>query len=156
MQRFFIYSFKEIRMKNLFLAFALVSGSALACPDLAGTYKTCHTDYGRNSPGLVTVLQYNNGEKVTYSISTTLEESGHTTEQTVIADGEPRNFGAQFEIKASCADETLTYSVSALGTAGATQIFKQDISREGHALIMKTTMWNFNDNSEFKETVICE
>lgn len=99
---------------KLFLAGLLMTSfSALACPDLTGTYTQCESDSNRELPsGLTAEISMTNQN----SYLITYESDRDTTTQEVIADGVEREsvvtssrFGRlKVNLTASCEQEVLT------------------------------------------------
>lgn len=73
------------------LALLFVSFSALACPDLSGTYARCVSASGTSSnTSDVVISQALSGGITTFTVTETMEEDGSRETSTIVADGVPR------------------------------------------------------------------
>lgn len=100
-------------MKTILVGLLFTSLSALACPDLSGTYTQCESDSNRELPsGMAVEIKMTNQN----SYLITYESDADTTTQEVVADGVEREseitssrFGRlKVKLTATCAQELLT------------------------------------------------
>lgn len=155
-------------MRTLLLASLFISASAMACPDLSGTYATCRSTTGASTPSsdLVVTQSVSNGV-TTYSMTQTDDESQERTTDLVAADGkvitaeESMGEGVVMVINTtySCTDTALVGNVDfAIKMEGGSpenmgQV-KMDVVKNGNQLVM--TMNGDVMGEPMADVMICE
>lgn len=146
-------------MRSLLLASLFVSASAMACPDLSGTYAACI----QQSNGTVTdtdmvISQAVQSGVTVYTTTATDAESGERSTDEIVTSGVPTTmtdeFGITMTSRASCVGDTVVMSLNFqyqgqdLGTANL------ETKKEGNTLVSRTT-GTLNGES-IEDVSICE
>jgi hypothetical protein len=151
-------------MRFLALATFIISSSALACPNLAGTYTTCRSTTGQ-SPGSTNMIvsQSVTNKITTYEVSATNNETNEREQETYRADGiiqtqvilDPET-GITLETssKISCSATTLSIDLNVKLNDEAEGYANIKVVKVGSQLIVDST--TFNGEETIVEKEICE
>ncbi len=151
-------------MRFLALAAFIISSSAIACPNLAGTYATCRSTTGQ-TPGSTNMIvtQSVTNKITTYEVSATNNETNEREQETYRADGKIQTqiisdpeTGITLETssKISCSETTLSIDLSVKlndEVAGHANI---NVVKVGSQLIVDST--SFDGEETIVEKEICE
>jgi hypothetical protein len=155
------YYLTGVFMRSLFLATMFISVSAVACPDLSGSYPVCRTNSADSKPdqNMVMTQEVVNGVTV-YTSTSTDSETNETITDTLAADGKeieatsPDGLPITLKYTASCADEALVLDLAASIGEERIGTVQSKITKEGNALVTRTT-GNILGEDVTEET-ICE
>lgn len=149
-------------MRLLAASLLLLSVSAMACPDLAGSYPICRSTTGESSGSKDMVISQNTERGITtYTMSMVNEETQETESEILIADGKTRNDTAESEmgtLTASlivvCSGEALVSKMAISAEAGEIAAINNTMTKSGKTLVQDVTGHLFGE--EMKEHLICE
>ncbi len=145
------------------LIFILVSLSALACPNLAGSYSVCRSETGNEADSTDVVVTQSIQNRVTVYTMTGTDDEGSRTTQTIIADGKARtekiedeDSGLTFELvtQASCKGQALEMKISTKLQGQNLGSVTSVTSKRGSSLVTRTTGQMMGQT--IKDTVTCE
>jgi hypothetical protein len=142
----------------------LVSSSAFACPNLAGTYAACRSTTGQ-TPGStnMVVTQSVSNKITTYEVSATNNETNERENETYIADGKINtqvitdpDSGMTLETssKISCTPSTLSIDMNLKLNGEAAGYANIQVVKVGSQLIVDST--TFDGEQTIVEKEICE
>lgn len=150
-------------MRTLAIALALVSTSALACPNLAGTYATCRSTTGAStgSTDVVVAQKVVNGVTV-YSVTSTDDESQERETEEMIADGKTRTETesspetGEIVLSATykCSGDALIGTQSVVWQNAPVADIDQNITKSGNTLTIAISGQAFGQ--EMQDTLVCE
>lgn len=151
-------------MRFLAIAALLVSSSAFACPNLAGTYATCRSTTGQ-TPGStnMVVTQSVTNKITTYEVSATNNETNERENETYRADGKINtqvisdpDSGITLETssKISCTATTLSIDMNVKLNGEAAGYAYIKVVKNGSQLIVDST--SFDGEETIVEKEICE
>lgn len=149
-------------MRHLGLALLFVSFSSLACPDLSGTYAKCTpTSPESTSTSDMVVTQAVVNGAMNYSSTTTDDESGQRTTDTIVANGQPsvtvdssEGYTVVETITATCMNNSLVIEIDETIEGESLAQITSIISRQGNALVYQTTGMILDQ--PFNDTTICQ
>lgn len=142
----------------------LVSSSAFACPDLAGTYAECRSTTGQSPGSTNMVVTQSVANKITtFDVVATNNETNERENETYRADGkintqvisDPES-GITLETtsKISCTATTLNIDMSVKLNGEAAGYANIKVAKVGSQLIVDST--NFDGEETIVEKEICE
>lgn len=146
-------------MRSLLLASLFVSASAMACPDLSGTYATCR----QQSNGTITdtkmvITQAAQSGVTVYSTTSTDADSGERSTDEIITSGVATTMtdeiGITVTTSASCVGDAVVMSLNFqyqgqdLGTA------QLETKKEGNALVSRTS--GIINGESVEDVSVCE
>lgn len=149
-------------MRLLVSGLLLISFSALACPDLSGSYPLCRSTTGgtAGSRDMVISQKMENGI-TTYILSYLEEDSQERVSEVIIADGEVRTHTGESEsgplqasTKASCQGEKLIYHSNLSVQDGEIAAINGTVVKSGQSLIQEMNGHIFG--SPVSDQIICE
>ncbi len=130
-------------MRSLILASLFVSASAMACPDLSGTYAACRQSDGTITDTDMVITQAVQAGVTVYSTTSTDAESGETSTDEIITNGnvvtQTDESGITMSSSAACVGDAVMMKVNIkyqgqdLGTATI------ETKKEGNALVSRTS-----------------
>jgi hypothetical protein len=154
---------RELIMRVLAISALFVSLSAMACPDLAGTYLTCRSTITSRvgDTDMVVAQSIINGVTV-YSISAVSDESGEREVTTINADG--KKYTEQFEPQegfrvvvtssATCEGNVLKVKINTKLNGENQGDLTMDVSKNGNQINQAIYGEVFGEN--VSDNVICE
>ncbi len=132
-------------MRSLVLASLFVSASAIACPDLSGSYPVCRSNNDSNpDQNMVMTQEVVNGVTV-YTSTSTDSETGETMTDTLTADGRevettsPDGMPITLKYTATCSGDALVLDLAASIGEDSIGTVKSSVTKEGNALVTRTT-----------------
>ena len=151
-------------MHFIFGAMLLVTIPAMACPQLSGNYKTCHSTTGEETSfSQVTVEQNIINQISHYKIHSVDANTGDRATENYEADGKPKVtiFNDQdngtvirTETQASCNGNYLNVKLTVTIDAAPMANIKVKVSRAGNQLIQVFSGENMGE--PVNDTIICE
>lgn len=151
-------------MRFLAIAALLVSSSAFACPNLAGTYASCRSTTGQTPGSTDMVVTQSVANKITtYDVSATNNETNERENETYRADGKINSqvftdpdSGMTFETasKITCTATTLNIDVNMKLNGEAAGYANIKVAKVGSQLIVDST--TFDGEQTIVEKEICE
>lgn len=127
-----------------FLIVALFSASAIACPNLAGTYQSCRSDDGSAESYDVVIAQSGN----TFEVTSTDAESHERSTEMMVADGRVTTMtandpttGMTFTVSSSavCTGNMVVVSTSVQTEGMEVAALTTQITRQGSAMVEVTS-----------------
>ena len=151
-------------MRFLAALVLLVSSSAFACPNLAGTYASCRSTTGQ-TPGSTNmfVTQSVTNKVTTFEVSATNNETNEREQETYRADGKVNtqvisdpDSGITLETSSqiSCSSSTLSIDMSVKLNGEAAGYANIKVVKVGSQLIVDST--SFDGEETIVEKEICE
>lgn len=149
-------------MKAFVLGALLVSFSAVACPNLAGVYKTCTSSAGEVAPGS-TITQSTKNGVTTYVLSYFDEETEVQVEEKIIADGVARSaevvddetgMTIAMSTVASCSGKALVMNASIATQGQELANVLVNVTKSGNKLVSVTK--GSSMGQAIDETEVCE
>lgn len=151
-------------MRFIVIAGLFSSLSAMACPDLAGTYSTCRSITGNTSGSTDMVITQSTQNKVTtYTIVSTDSETNERETETYRADGKitsstitDPDSGIVLTMSSvvKCAGYALNLNMKVNMSGQQVADMTSSMSKSNKQLTIKMTGSNFGE--EINETLICE
>jgi hypothetical protein len=148
-------------MRSLVLTSLLLSATAIACPDLSGSYPVCRSHDPEQKPdqNMVVTQTVENGVSI-YNMTATDGETEQTVTQSFRADG--RDYpqisydGPSIDVSysTSCIGESLVVAVKISAQESSAGALTSTMTKEGNALITRTT--GNVMGIEVSEETICE
>ena len=149
-------------MRFLAASLLLLSVSAMACPDLSGSYPVCRSTTGDSSGSKDMIITQKADRGITtYTMSFVDEETQEAETETLIADGKTRSETAETEMGTLTATVNVVCSGDALISKMAISIAGEELAainntmtKSGKTLVQDITGHLFNE--QMKEYLICE
>lgn len=147
-------------MRSLVLASLFVSASAMACPDLSGTYPVCRSNTNSNPDQNMVISQSVVDGVTVYSTTSTDSETGDVTTDTLAADGKevvetsPDGLPITLKYTASCTENALVMNLGMAIGADSIGTITASVTKEGNALVTRTTGTVMGE--DVSEETICE
>lgn len=151
-------------MRLIVIAGLFSSLSAMACPDLAGTYTTCRSLTGNTSGSTDMVITQSTQNKVTtYTVVSTDSETNERETETYRADGKINSstitdpdsgIAVTMSSVVKCANNALNLNMKVSMSGEQVADMNSSMSKSNKQLTIKMTGTNFGE--EINETLICE
>lgn len=152
-------------MRSLAIAALFITTSALACPDLSGTYAVCRSQTGNGSDSTDMVITQSVTNKITtYTVTSTDAETNERTTETLKADGktvtasetDPESgITIQLSTNVACnGNKALNINMKVIFNGEVASHVTTTVSKSGKTMTMVTKGTSMDE--EINETVICE
>lgn len=149
-------------MRALLVAVTFISTSAMACPNLAGSYKVCRSTTGHSSGSTDMVVSQSVQNKVTvYNVSATNAETQTRETEVYKTDGKPvvakyEDSGMVLVTKtvSTCAGTTLNINVDMSLNGQEMGWSKVKVTKAGKQLVIESK--SFDGERENSDKEICE
>ena len=153
-------------MRMFIALFSLLSFSAIACPNLAGTYSSCRSLSGQTTPPRDMIVSQQVINKITVYTVQSNEEDGQNVEETYKADGKVYSQTMQDpdsemtlrnDVTTTCAGNTLKIKMVASMNGTVAMNATMDISKNAKQELVNVTVIKIPQTEQtIKETIICE
>lgn len=145
-------------MRSLLLASLFISASAMACPDLSGTYAACKRADGTVTDTDMVITQAVQSGVTVYSTTSTDAESGERSSDEVITNGavetETDESGVTMSSSASCEGDAVTMNVGLQYQGQNLGSISVVTKKEGNALVSRSS--GTLNGEAFEDMSICE
>jgi hypothetical protein len=152
-------------MRSIVIATLLISSTAFACPDLAGTYAVCRSQTGASSGSTdMVITQQNLGSAAIYTVTSTDSETNVRQENSMNADGklisasstDPQSgMTFKFDTMVSCnSNKSVNVDMKIFVNGSQAASVTSDISKAGKTLTIKSHA--VGPEGETSDVVICD
>ena len=148
-------------MRFIGLALAFASFSAMACPNLSGSYARCVSASGQGNTTDSVVTQSATGGVTTYTVTETDDESGERSTTQVVADGVARtetdtsgDFPVTSVTTTSCQGDALVINV--VMSVSGTDIGNIDMNSQRSGNVLTHVMSGSIMGQEISDTIVCQ
>ncbi len=149
-------------MRSLLIASIFISATAMACPDLAGTYATCKNKAGEITDTNLVITQAVRSDGVTvYTTTSTDQETGERVTDDLVADGkevtsETTESGVSIVTRetTSCEGDSVVMNAAFDIQAQTVGEISISVNKEGSVMMTRTSGQIFGETQD--DETICE